>query len=41
MTLFEIVAPEIDVFAKVLDKFFHGERDKRTYELVQHLPMHY
>lgn len=37
MTLFEILAPEIDVYAKVLDKFFHGERDKRTYELAQKL----
>lgn len=33
MTLFELVAPEIDVFVKVLDKFFAGERGKRTLEL--------
>lgn len=35
MTLFEIVAPELEEFALVLDKFFGGNRDKRTIELLQ------
>ncbi len=35
MTLFEIVAPEVEEFGMVLDKFFDGNRDKRTIELVQ------
>ena len=35
MTLFELAAPEIDVFGKVLNKFFDGQRDKRTLELVK------
>ena len=34
MTLFEMVAPEIEEFKMVLDKFFEGKRDKRTMELV-------
>ena len=34
-TWFGIVAPEIDIFLKILDKFFQGERDKRTLELVK------
>ncbi len=34
MTLFAEVAPEIGVFQKVLDKFFDGERDKKTIELI-------
>lgn len=34
MTLFEIVAPEIEEFGKVLDKFFGGNRDIRTIELI-------
>lgn len=34
MTLFEIVAPEENVFGEVLEKFFDGQRDKRTLELV-------
>ena len=29
------VAPEIDVFEKVLKKFFGGERDNRTLEILQ------
>lgn len=36
MTLFEIVAPEIEEFGKVIDKFFEGNRDKRTFELIQY-----
>ena len=35
MTLFHEVAPEIDVFQKVLDKFFDGEPDQRTIELLR------
>lgn len=34
MTLFALAAPEQEVFQKVLDKFFHGERDRRTVQLV-------
>ena len=34
MTLFNIVAPEIDVFGKVLDKFYSGRTDDRTVELL-------
>ena len=35
MTLFELAAPEEKIFGEVLDKFFNGNRDKRTLELVQ------
>lgn len=35
MTLFEAVAPECDLFAKVLDKFFGGRRDKRTLRMIE------
>ena len=35
MTLFEIAAPEIKVFGDVLDKFFDGYRDMKTFEIVQ------
>ena len=34
MTLFELAAPEEKVFGEVIDKFFDGQRDKRTLELV-------
>lgn len=34
MTLFELVAPEEKVFGEVIDKFFDGNRDKRTLELL-------
>ena len=33
MTLFDALSPN-DVFAKVLDAFFHSERDERTLELL-------
>ena len=33
MTLFDMVSPN-DVFAKVLDSFYFGERDKRTIEII-------
>ena len=34
MTLFAEVAPEEDVFQKVLDKFFAGEKDKQTLQIL-------
>ena len=34
MTLFKIVAPEYDVFEKVLDKFFDGKLDPLTLEML-------
>jgi uncharacterized protein (DUF1810 family) len=34
MTLFALAKPECEVFQKVLDKFFGGERDQRTIELL-------
>ncbi len=35
MTLFAIVAPEHDVFQKVLDKFFNGEKDEATIAIIE------
>ena len=35
MTLFALAKPECEVFQKVLDKFFHGERDQRTVEILR------
>ena len=35
MTLFALADPEILVFQKVLDKFFGGEMDQRTVEMVR------
>lgn len=35
MTLFELAAPAGSVFGSVLDKFFRGERDTRTLQLVE------
>lgn len=34
MTLFALAEPECAVFQKVLDKFFQGEMDARTVELL-------
>jgi uncharacterized protein (DUF1810 family) len=34
MTLFALANPECDVFRKVLDKFYGGEMDERTIELL-------
>lgn len=34
MTLFALAKPECEVFQKVLDKFFQGERDQKTIEIV-------
>ena len=35
MTLFAEAAPEIDVFQKVLDKYFDGQKDQRTLEMIR------
>lgn len=37
MTLFELVAPENLIFGKVLDKFFNGERDERTIQIINQM----
>jgi uncharacterized protein (DUF1810 family) len=37
MTLFESVAEQGSVFARVLDKYFDGEQDVRTLRLLEHL----
>ncbi len=34
MTLFDMVSPN-DIFARVLDKYFNGQRDCRTINIVQ------
>ena len=34
MTLFEIAAPENKIFKRVLDKYFNGERDQKTIEII-------
>ena len=34
MTLFAETAPEYDVFQKVLDKYFHGEKDPKTLQIL-------
>ncbi len=34
MTLFAVAKPECEIFQKVLDKFFQGERDNRTIEIL-------
>lgn len=35
MTLFSLAAPEESVFQKVLDKFWAGELDQKTLEIVR------
>ena len=35
MTLFEMAAPENKIFKSVLDKYFNGERDQKTIELLK------
>ena len=35
MTLFSEIAPEIEVFNKVLEKFFSGKKDNKTVELLK------
>lgn len=34
MTLFDLVSPT-DIFARVLDKYFNGQRDNRTLTIIQ------
>ena len=34
MTLFDLVSPN-DIFARVLDKYFNGQRDNRTLTIIQ------
>lgn len=34
MTLFEAAEPENKLFGRVLEKYFHGERDERTLEIL-------
>ncbi|MBO4864872.1 MAG: DUF1810 domain-containing protein [Eubacterium sp.] len=34
MTLFSEIAPEEDIFQKVLDKFYDGKKDERTVRLI-------
>lgn len=34
MTLFEMAAPENKIFKRVLDKYFNGERDQKTIEII-------
>lgn len=35
MTLFSVVAPECEVFQKVLDKFYGGKPDRQTLEILK------
>ena len=35
MTLFALAKPECEIFQKVLDKFFHGEKDQRTIKILR------
>ena len=35
MTLFEQVAPEEPVFGQALDRYFGGERDRHTLDLLE------
>lgn len=35
MTLFALVKPECEIFQKVLDKFFYGEKDQRTIKILR------
>ncbi|MCD7818974.1 MAG: DUF1810 domain-containing protein [Lachnospiraceae bacterium] len=37
MTLFSEAAPEEEVFQKVLDKYFAGEKDRRTLQILRRL----
>jgi len=37
MTLFAFVADQGSVFVRVLDKYFHGERDVKTLQLLEKL----
>lgn len=35
MTLFSYIDPTIDIFQKVIDKFYHGQKDEITIELLK------
>ena len=35
MTLFALAEPEYEVFQKLLDKFFGGEMDQKTAEIIE------
>lgn len=37
MTLFEVANPNYEIFSKVLDKFYNGERDIFTLEILESL----
>ena len=37
ITLFDAVPATFPVFGQVLDKFFNGERDQRTLDILKHL----
>lgn len=37
MTLFSTIAPEVDVFENVLEKYFEGKKDQRTLEILQEM----
>lgn len=34
MTLFKEACPDMDIFQKILDKFFEGKTDRRTIEII-------
>ena len=34
MTLFNVADPSIEIFKKVLDKFYDGDRDKITLDIL-------
>lgn len=35
MTLFELADPECPLYGRVLDEFFHGNRDRRTLQMLR------
>ena len=35
MTLFEAAAPEEEIFARVLEKYYSGRRDSSTLEILE------
>ena len=37
MTLFSEIAPEEDIFENVLKKFFKGQKDVRSIEIIKNL----
>ena len=37
MTLFELAAPEQTIFGEVLEKYFNGERDERTVQIINQM----